>query len=107
MTAHLDQTMPPETDDPDAAAPPAPNDPPPRPGLFFAIASIVAGVIGFAIPVVGMAVACIGIWFGIKAIRQARASSDKPGLTCGIVGLSLCLLSIVYWICAVLFESYR
>jgi len=79
----------------------------PRPSLFFAIASIVAGVIGFAIPVAGMAVACIGIWFGIKAIRQARATNDKLGITCGIVGLSLCLLSIVYWVCAVLFESYR
>ena len=86
---------------------PAQNGSNPRPSLFFAIGSIVAGVIGFGIPVVGMAVACVGIWFGIKAIRQARTTRDKPGLTCGIVGLSLCLLSIVYWVCAVLFESYQ
>jgi hypothetical protein len=87
--------------------PPALNGRNPRPSLFFAICSIVAGVIGFGIPVVGMAVACIGIWFGIKAIRQSRAADDKPGITCGIVGLSLCILSIVYWVCAILFESYR
>ena len=90
------------TDHPDQKIPPAQ-----KPSLFFAIASIVAGVIGFAIPVAGMAVACVGIWFGIKAIRQGRTTHDKPGVTCGIVGLSLCLLSIVYWVCAILFESYR
>ena len=95
---------------PQAPLPPAPDpDGVTRPasGLIAGIGSIVAGVIGFAIPVLGMAVSCAGIWLGIKAIRNGRAARYSTSTTCGIVGASISVLGIVYWVCAVLFESYR
>ena len=95
---------------PQAPFPPAP-DPDgvtrPAPGLIAGIGSIVAGVIGFAIPVLGMAVSCVGIWLGIKAIRNGRAVRYTTSTSCGVIGASISVLGIVYWVCAVLFESYR
>ena len=90
----------PQVPDPDGVTRPAP-------GLIAGIGSIVAGVIGFAIPVLGMAVSCAGIWLGIKAIRNGRAARYSTSTTCGIIGASISVLGIVYWVCAVLFESYR
>ncbi len=78
-----------------------------QPGLFASIGSIVAGLIGFSLPVVGMAASCIGIWFGVKGIRQGRAANYRPGIICGIVGISVDALGIVFWVCAILFESYH
>ena len=92
--------MPPFQEDPDTATRPVP-------GLIAGIGSIVAGVIGFSIPVLGMAVSCAGIWLGIKAIRNGRAARYSTSTTCGIIGASISVLGIVYWVCAVLFESYR
>ncbi len=90
----------PNPDDPDSVTRPAP-------GLIAGIGAIVAGVIGFAIPVLGMAVSCVGIWLGIRAIRTGRAAHYSTSTICGIVGASISVLGIVYWVCAVLFESYR
>jgi hypothetical protein len=86
---------------------PPPAGPNPQPGLIAGICSIVAGVIGFSIPVLGMLVACAGIWLGAMGIRQSRTMKYTPGMTCGIIGISLSALGIVYWVCAILFESYR
>jgi hypothetical protein len=71
------------------------------------IGSIVAGVIGFCIPVLGTVVACVGIWLGIKAIRNGRAAHYATSITCGAIGACISVLGIVFWICAILFESYR
>jgi hypothetical protein len=79
----------------------------PLPGVIAGIGSIVAGVIGFGIPVVGILASCVGIWLGIKGIRQARAMNYRPSITFGIIGLSIDGLGIVFWVCVVCFESYR
>ena len=79
----------------------------PAPGLIAGISSIVAGVIGFCIPVLGMAVSCVGIWLGIKAIRNGHAAHYSTSITCGVIGAVISVLGIVFWICAFLFESYR
>jgi len=98
----------PEARDPEAGTPPpyvaVPNQ---QPGLIAGVCSIIAGAAGFAIPILGMVASCVGIWLGIKAIRQGRGGTYKPSVTCGIVGVSLAVLSIVYWVCVVLFESHR
>jgi hypothetical protein len=107
--------MPPETIDPGNEMSPATNSavatPEPaqtaQPGLIVGICSIAAGVIGFSIPVLGMVVSCAGIWLGIKGFRQGRASNLTSSTVCGVIGASLSGLGIVFWISAVLFESYR
>ncbi len=83
--------------------------PPPgqQPGMFACIGSIVAGVIGFSLPVVGIAASSIGIWLGISGIRQGRAAKYRPSIICGIVGISVDGLGIIYWVCVFLFESYH
>jgi hypothetical protein len=75
--------------------------------MFASIGSIIAGVIGFSVPVVGMAASCIGIWFGVTGIRQGRTAKYRPSIILGIVGISVDGLSIIFWVCAVLFESYH
>jgi len=49
----------------------------------------------------------IGIWLGIMAIRRGRSSRYSPATICGVIGLTLSVLSIAYWVSAVLFESYH
>lgn len=98
--------MPPEANDPDAGMT-APIVRKPVPGLMASIGSIVAGVIGFSIPVVGTIASCVGIWLGIKGIRQGRVGNHRPSVICGIIGISVDGLGIVFWVCVVLFESYH
>jgi hypothetical protein len=102
----LDQSMCPEANESETELPPpvARNQ---QPGMFASIGSIVAGVIGFSLPVVGMAASCIGIWFGVQGIRQGRAAKYRPSIICGMIGISVDGLGIVFWVCAVLFESYH
>ncbi len=101
--------------DPDAPLPPlpapaAPADEAgqtPAPGLIAGIGSIVAALIGFGVPVLGVVASCVGIWLGITAVRRGRSTRYNPSVTCGVIGISLAVLGIVYWVCVVLFESYR
>jgi len=79
----------------------------PAPGLIAGIGSIVAGVIGFSIPVLGMVVSCVGIWLGIRAMRAGRAARYSTSTTCGIIGTGVSVVGIAFWVCAILFESYR
>jgi len=106
--------MPSETNGPDSEAPPASSGiaPPAAvqaapPGLILGVGSILCGLAGFAVPILGILVAGIGIWLGVVAVRQARRASARSSLICGITGIALSVLSIVFWVCAVLFESYR
>ena len=78
-----------------------------QPGLIAGIGSIVAGVIGFGIPVLGMVASCAGIWLGIIGFRRGRATKCATTTTCGIIGIALSVLGIVFWVYAILFESYR
>ena len=104
-----------EAHDPDTETPPAASsvDTNPvalhgqQPGLIVSVCSIVAGVVGFAVPILGMIASCVGIWLGIWGFRQGRARSYAPSVICGIIGISLAVLSIVYWVSTILFESYR
>ena len=93
-----------ETNDPDVEARPIRDA---RPGLTAGLGSIVAGVIGFCVPVVGMIASCAGIYLGVKAIRRGRASRDRTNLACGVTGTTLSGLGIVFWVIVILFESYR
>ena len=79
----------------------------PLPGMIAGVGSVICGVLGFCVPVVGMVAACIGIWLGILAIRQGRVGRYTPSVVCGAIGITLSALSIVFWVCAVLFESYH
>jgi protein-S-isoprenylcysteine O-methyltransferase Ste14 len=78
-----------------------------QPGLAVGVCSIVAGVVGFSIPVLGMIASCAGIWLGVRGFRQGRAGNYAPSIVCAIIGISLSGLGIVFWVTAVLFESYR
>lgn len=105
--------MSPEPPDPDAPPLPAPTAladeavQTPAPGLIAGIGSIVTAVIGFGVPVLGMVASCVGIWLGITAVRRGRSTRYNPSVTCGVIGISLAVLGIVFWVCVVLFESYR
>lgn len=87
-------------------APPA-SVPVSQPGLIAGVGSIICGLIGFGIPVLGILVACVGIWLGVLAILRARRTAARSSMICGIAGISLSVLGIVYWVCVVLFESYH
>jgi hypothetical protein len=78
-----------------------------QPGLAVGVCSIVAGVVGFSIPVLGMIASCVGIWLGVRGFQQGRAGNYTPGTTCAIIGLFLSGLGIVFWVIVILFESYR
>jgi hypothetical protein len=78
-----------------------------QPGLVASLCSIAAGLVGFGVPVLGMIASCAGIWLGIRGFRQGRAARYTPGMTCGIAGIAVSVLGIVYWVCAILFESYH
>lgn|SRR5271154_7199120 len=107
--------MSPEAHNPDTEMPPAENSTGTnpvavqnqQPGLIVSVCSIVAGVVGFGVPILGMIASCIGIWLGVKGVRQGRAANYTPSTICGVIGISVAGLSIVYWVSAVLFESYR
>jgi hypothetical protein len=78
-----------------------------QPGFVVGLCSIAAGLIGFGVPIIGMLASLVGIGLGIWAIRQGRAAHYRPSIICGILGASVAGLSIVFWVCVVLFESYR
>lgn len=79
----------------------------PQPGLVAGLCSIAAGLVGFGVPVVGVIASLAGIASGIWGFRQGRAAGYTPGVTCGLIGIAASVLSIVFWVCVVLFESYR
>jgi hypothetical protein len=78
-----------------------------QPGLAVSVSSIVAGVVGFSIPILGMIASCVGIWLGVRGFRQGRAGKYTPSIVCAIIGVFLSGLSIVFWVTVILFESYR
>lgn len=77
------------------------------PGLVAGVCSIVASIVGFSVPVVGMVASFAGIWLGVRAIRTGRAAGYRPSAICGGIGIIVSLLGIVFWVCVILFESYR
>jgi hypothetical protein len=79
----------------------------PQPGLVAGLCSIAAGLVGFGVPVLGVMASFAGIALGIWACRQGRAAGYRPGATCGLIGIAASVLGIVFWVCVVLFESYR
>jgi hypothetical protein len=107
--------MPPEVNGPGAETPPTAHGETlspfvglkPQPGFVVSLCSIAAGLVGFSVPVLGMIASCAGIWLGIWGFHQGRAARYTPSVACGLVGLILSLLSIVFWVCAILFESYH
>ena len=84
-----------------------PEDLPKQPGFVASLCSIAAGLIGFGVPVLGMIASCAGIGLGIWGFRQGRSAHYAPGSICGIVGVAVSVLGIVFWVCAILFESYH
>jgi hypothetical protein len=78
-----------------------------QPGLVVGLLSIAAGLIGFGVPVLGMIASCAGIWLGVRGFRQSRPTHYTPGIVCGLIGVSVSILGIVFWVCAILFESYH
>ena len=109
------ESMSPKAHDPETAVTPpshkavnpAEDAKKPLPGMIAGIGSIIAGVLAFCIPIVGMVAACVGIWLGILAVRQGRAGRYMRSVVCGAIGIAMSALSIVYWVCVVLFESYH
>jgi hypothetical protein len=54
-----------------------------------------------------MIASCAGIGLGIWGFRQGRAASYTIGAVCGLIGIAVSILGIVFWVCVVLFESYH
>jgi hypothetical protein len=99
--------MAPEIHESGPATPPAANGLVAQPGLIVGLCAIALGLIGFSIPVLGTIASCIGIWLGIGGFRHGRSMHYTPGVACGLIGISVSVLSIIYWVCAILFESYH
>jgi hypothetical protein len=78
-----------------------------QPGLVVGLCSIAAGLVGYGVPVLGTLVSCVGIGLGIWGFRQGRAAHYAAGIVCGVIGTATSVLGIVFWVCAILFESYR
>ena len=87
--------------------PSAPAVQQPLPGLIAGVCSIVAGIVGFSVPVLGMVASCVGIWLGVRAFRAGRSANYRPSAICGGIGIAASILGMVFWVCAVMFESYR
>ena len=79
----------------------------PQPGLVVGLCSIAAGLIGFAVPVIGTIASLAGIGLGVWAFRQGHAARYAPSTICGLIGIAASVLGIVFWVCVVLFESYH
>ena len=78
-----------------------------QPGFIIGLCSIAAGLIGFGVPVVGMLGSLAGIGLGIWGFRLGRPAHYPRSITCGLIGVTLSVLSIVFCVCVVLFSSYR
>lgn len=78
-----------------------------QPGLIAGACAIFAGAVGFGIPILGMVASGVGIWLGIKAVRQGRRSNYTPSVACGAIGAALSALAIVFWVCVAVFESHH
>jgi hypothetical protein len=78
-----------------------------QPGLILSLCSIAAGLVGFGVPITGMLASFVGIGLGVWAFRQGRLAHYTPSAVSGIAGILVSVLSIVYWVCVVLFESYH
>jgi hypothetical protein len=79
---------------PDAQLQIAPSREPAMSGK--AIASLTFGILG--LPVVGLLVGWFAVWFGIMAIRQIDHSGRLRGRNMAIVGMTLGIASIVFWV---------
>ena len=80
---------------------------PQQPGFVVSLCSIAAGLVGFGVPVLGLIASFAGIALGIRGFRQGRAAGYRPSAICGLIGMAASVLGIVFWVCVVLFESYR
>ncbi len=78
-----------------------------QPGLVVSLCAIAVGLVGFGVPILGMIASCVGIGLGIWGFRQGRVGSYTTGIVCGLVGIAVSVLGIVFWVCVVLFESYH
>ena len=78
-----------------------------QPGLVISLCSIAAGLIGFGVPVLGMLASCAGIGLGIWGFRRGRAAHYPRSVACGIAGISVSILSFVFWTYVLLSSSYR
>ena len=74
-----------------------------QPGLIGAVCSIVAGVLGFIIPVLGIIGSGVGLWLGIKALKIGQMSKYNPTTICGVIGIAIAGLAIFYWILSIVF----
>jgi hypothetical protein len=107
--------MSPEVDDPDSGTLPAAHGTvatpaavlKQQPGLVISLCSIAAGLIGFGVPVLGMLASCAGIGLGIWGFRQGRAAHYPRSIVCGIAGISVSVLSFVFWPYVMLSSSYH
>jgi hypothetical protein len=77
------------------------------PGFVVSLCSIAAGLVGFGAPVIGMIASFAGIGLGVWGFRQGRAAHYTPSVTCGLIGITVSVLGIVFWVCVILFESYH
>jgi hypothetical protein len=110
----LEFCMAPEPPDPNARTPPAgtgvavaPVALPQQPGFGVGLCSIALGVLGFGVPVLGMLASCAGIGLGIWGFRRGRAAHYPRSVACGIAGISVSILSFVFWPYVLLSSSYR
>ena len=78
-----------------------------QPGLVVGLCSIGAGLVGFSVPVLGMLVSLGGIGLGIWGFRQGRAGHSPRSVACSLIGIAVSIGGIVFWVCALLFESYH
>jgi hypothetical protein len=104
----------PGTPDSDTGTPSAPNGEvptpivlPSQPGFGISLCSIAAGLVGFGVPVVGMLASCAGIGLGIWGFRQGRAAHYRRSIVCGITGISVSIVSFVFWPYVMLSSSYH
>ena len=71
--------------------------------MGLAVASMVCGILAFFIPIVGFALAILGIVFGVRARSAITASAGTlkgegmalAGLVCGIVALGIGFLWLI------------
>ena len=73
----------------------------------FPVIIIAAGLIGFSVPVIGMIASCIGIWLGVRGFRRGRAARYPRSIVCGVTGISISVLSFVFWPYVMLSSSYH
>jgi hypothetical protein len=77
---------------------------PNQPGFVICLCSIAVGLAGFSFPLLP---SCVGLGLGIWGFRKGCAAHYRRSIVCGIVGISVSVLTLLFWPYVMVMSSYH